>query len=94
MLAELVSPVYLPPSESLGALHMLNVLAIDPFERPLPIPSHSLGSTRGQIVPRCEFVREDSTVHTHPGIVLGQSVRKRIHFSVKKSSPELTPHVS
>ena len=29
--------------------------------------------------------------HTHPGIVLGQSVCKRIPFSVKKSSPELTP---
>ena len=53
---ELISPVYLPPSESLGALHMFNVLSIDPFGRPLPIPSHSLGSTRGQIVPRCEFV--------------------------------------
>ena len=35
---------------------MLNVLSIDPFGSPLPIPSHSLGSTRGQIVPRCEFV--------------------------------------
>lgn len=35
---------------------MLNVLSIDPFGRPLPIQSHSLGSTCGQIVPRCEFV--------------------------------------
>ena len=53
---ELKSPVYLPPSESLGAPHTSYVLSIDTFQALISIPNHTYSPTHSQIAPRCKFV--------------------------------------
>ena len=53
---ELKSPVYLPPTESLGAPHTSYVSSIDTFQALISIPNHTYSPTHSQIAPRCKFV--------------------------------------